>query len=233
MEKREYLNKLRRYLSDPFGKIWDDDHLNDILEESLRRYCYDSGIFSGRLDFYPDESGVYHYPEDFLRFKVGFNCNGREIVPVTGRELFIRSGWSNKVGDPEYIYDDISDTGEFCLYPVPDGRQNHEDLKIEPFQGEVENGEFGVFQDGYGTTLEMNSFDFAGEIYYVKQGDFSDVKDHNGVLYYALYLSYNSDMDFGNADMARIWLQRYRSRLGAFTKIDHINKGKLRKGSYY
>lgn len=233
MDKTGYVNKLRLFLSDPEGHIWDEVELNTILDEALKQYCKDSGAFTGRFDFYPDSDGKYHYPEDYSGFMIGWNKVGHEITPATARELFTRSHRNaNRTGEAEYIFDDRDLCGNFSLYPSPE--QNSRSITVTPENGEIFDNSYGVFlTDGYGTTLSVDSFDFAGTVYYRKTGRFEDVKDYMAVICYALYLSYNIDSEFANAELAIYWKNMYKSRLAVFGRVVHNNTGRTVSGNFF
>jgi hypothetical protein len=233
MNKSEMLSLLRFYLADPIGKIWNDDLLNDILDQALEQYSIDSGAFTGRFDFFPDENGIYHYPEDFVSFLIGWSPSGKEITPGSAAELFRRQGFKlNKKGEPQNIFDDQSNKGNFELYPCPE--QNTVTMDFEPFYGEILNELYGVFADeNYGITATLTEFDFAGDIFYRRKGKFEEVKDHNAVIYYALFLAYNSDTDMSNADNSAIWRERYIDRINRFSAIGYHNSGTTRTANFY
>lgn len=235
MDKAGFLKKLRLYLADPDGKIWDDIELYRILDDALKQYCYDSGAFVGSFDFCPDSAGVYHYPDDFSAFMIGWNSKGEEITPASARELFYRSGRdAYRFGDAEYIYDDLVSQGEFALYPTPPDMQNRKTISISSNYGEIMNSEFGVFvADEYGTTLSVDNFDFAGTVFYRKNGNFEDVKDYMAVICFALNLAYCADSDFANSETAAFWKNMYKSRLAVFGRVLHNNSGKVVSGQFY
>lgn len=233
MDKTGYVNKLRLFLADPGAKIWDDVELNTLLDEALKQYCKDSGAFTGSFDFHPDSEGKYHYPEDFADFMIGWNTAGQEITPASARELFMRSQRNaNPTGEAEYIFDDRDLYGNFSLYPVP--KQNSQNITITPANGEIFDNSYGVFlTDGYGTTFSVDRFDYAGTVYYRKTGRFEDVKDYMAVICYALYLSYNVDSEFANAELAAYWKNMYKSRLAVFGRVVHNNTGRTVSVNFY
>jgi hypothetical protein len=233
MKKQEMLGQLRLFLADPIGKIWDDELLNDILNDALKQYCIDTGCLTGRFDFYPDKDGQYNYPDNFASFISGWNKAGKQILPTTAAELFSRQHRKEQLaGDAQYIYDDQKQYGQFELYPCP--TQQVSDVTIDGNFGEISDSEYGVFlNEDYGTTISMISFDYAGEIFYNRIGDFEEIKDYFGVICYALYLAYNTDMDMGNADNAAIWKARYLSRLSGYYAIKQNNTGITRTSNFY
>jgi hypothetical protein len=81
--------------------------------------------------------------------------------------------------------------------------------------------------------LTVDSFDYAGTIYYRKLGWFEDVKDHMAVICYALYLAYNADSEFANAEIAAYWENMYRSRVAVFGRVVHNNTGHTVSGNFY
>lgn len=235
MDKAGYLKKLRLFLADPDGKIWDDNELFALLDEALKQYFIDSGAMTGEFDFFPDKDGVYHYPDDFGAFMIGWNRNGTEITQATARDLFFRSRRdSDAEGEPEYIYDDLSSYGDFSLYPLPPEMQNTKSISITPAYGEIIDDAYGVFiTDDYGTTLTIDSFDFSGTVYYRKTGRYEDVKDYMAVICYALNLAYCADSDLANADLAAYWKNMYKARLGVFDRVAHNNTGRTVTENFY
>jgi hypothetical protein len=233
MDKQGFVNKLRLFLADPDEKIWDEVELNTLIDEALKQYCKDSGAFTGSFDFYPDKNGKYQYPDDFADFMIGWNIRGQEITPTTARELFMRSYRnSNRTGEAQYIFDDLDSYGAFALYPEP--VQNAQSITITPAYGEIFDSGYGVFlDDSYGTTLTVDSFDYAGTIYYRKLGRFEDVKDYMAVICYALYLAYNADSEFANAEIAAYWRNMYRTRIAVFGRVIHDNTGHTVSGNFY
>jgi hypothetical protein len=96
------------------------------------------------------------------------------------------------------------------------------------------NSEFGVFvADEYGTTLSVDNFDFAGTVFYRKNGNFEDVKDYMAVICFALNLAYCADSDFANSETAAFWKNMYKSRLAVFGRVLHNNSGKVVSGQFY
>jgi hypothetical protein len=235
MDKQGFVNKLRLFLADPEGKIWNNAELDMLLDEALKQYCKDSGAFTGIFDFYPDDDGIYRYPDDYAGFMIGWNSDGKEITQATARELFFRSGKDmSKTGKPEYIFDDFSSYGDFSLYPVPENLQNRINISITPAFGEIIDDDYGVYlNDDYGTTLSVEEFTFTGNIVYRKVGRFEDVKDHMAIIYYALSLAYCADSEFANAELASYWQNMYRSRIAAFSRVKHDNSGRSIKGNFY
>lgn len=235
MDKAGYLHKLRLFLADPDGKIWDDIELYTLLDESLEKYCIDSGAVIGKFDFFPDRDGIYHYPDDCGKYLIGWNEVGEEIKPATARDLFMRSAYySVRDGSPGYIYDELGSYGEFSLYPNPALSQDAVSIRLTPFYGEVTDDNYGVYIiDDYGTTLSVDRFEYAGTFYYSKVGDYEDVKDYMAVICYALYLAYNSDSDFANGEMASYWERLYKERLGVFGRVLHNNSGNSTTVNFY
>lgn len=235
MNKAYFLRKLRLFLADPDGKVWNDTELSRLLDASLEKYCLDSGFSTGVFDFFHDSNGLYYYPEDFGRYLTGWNETGEEILPSTSRELFIRRGMnSNLPGSAQYIYDDLGNHGEFILYPNPAQNQTVTVLRQENFYGEVIDDGFGVYiTSDYGTTFDVIKFEYYGTIYYRKICKYEEVKDYMSVISYALHLAYNSDSDFANADMASYWKSIYQSRIGVFSRVLHNNAGRTVMENFY
>jgi hypothetical protein len=233
MEQQDILARLRLFLADPMGKIWKDDILLNFLNEALKQYCIDTGCFTGRFDFFPTAAGEYEFPEDFAAFMAGWNSAGQEISPTTATELFHRQCRNaNRTGAAEFIYDDQNQYGKFELYPLPE--QHVENVTIDGFFGEINDGQYGVFlTDDFGVTFTVTSFDFAGEIIYSRIGKIGEIKDYFALICYACHLAYNSDLDMGNAETAAAWLERYRSRINHFSTVEQINAGECRSSNYF
>lgn len=233
MNKSDMLDKLRFYLADPKGKIWKDDFLNDILEQSLKQYSIDSQGFVSRFDLHADRNGIYHYPEDYASILIAWNDEGKEISPITARELFHRQDNTyNYNAKPLYIYDDQSSIGDYELYPQSINRE--QDVSIEGFFGEVLYNDYGVFFDeNYGVSLTITQFDTIGDMIYCRIGTYEELVDYMSVIYYALYLAYNTDLDFGNPDNAAIWFARYKDRMARFNAIEYHNSGIGRTVNFY
>lgn len=239
MDKAGFLRKLRLFLADPDGKVWDDIELNTFLDEALKKYCIDSGCLVGEFPIAHDENGIYHYPKNFCKFMIGWNIYGEEIIPSNARELFIRSNNdSRRRGKIEYIYNDLSSHGDFSLYPNPIKIYNPERINIpfSPDYGEILDNEYGVYLVAdYGTTLTITTpnIEYAGTIYYYKTGNYEDVKDYMAVICYALHLAYNADSDFANPDLAVYWKDIYNKRLGVLGRILHNNTGREVTVNFY
>lgn len=235
MDKNGYLEKLRLFLADKDKKIWNDDELSILLDEALMQYCIDSGCFTGSFDFGPDDNGVYHYPDDFASFMIGWNAQGAEITPATARELFVRSCRDSKrTGEAEYIYDDLDSYGNYSLYPTPPDLQNRKKFTITPQYGELSDSNYGVYlTEDYGTTLKLEIFDFAGRIFYKKAGKYENVKDYMAIIYYAMSLVYRADSDFANAELSAYWKNIYKTRLSVFGRIKHNNTGRAVSGNFF
>lgn len=235
MNKESLLELLRLFLADPEGKIWKDTQLADYLEEARRQYCADSGAFSERFDFIPDDNGDYLFPEDYAGFMIGWNAQGNEVQEASGREIFKRRFESSqRTGAPQFIIDDQSSEGYFKLHPAPADKQSLVHADFDQAFGEVMEGGSGVLlESGYGTTLDVIFYEFAGDAYYCKVAEFEDIADHMALVYYAMSLAYNTDSDMGNAETAAAWLQRYNYRVAALSAIRHTNTGMTRTANYY
>ena len=235
MNKKEFTDKLRLYLADADSKIWQDSELGDFLDEALKQYCTDACLFTGVYKFSPDEKGNYKYPSDWLGFKVGWNEKSDTLIPATGRELFVLNQKNQKVsGSAQYIFDDQYDHGYFSLYPKPGNNQNVKFMVQDNSFGEIFDNSFGVFLNGqYGTTLSLNSFDYSGEIYYIKLGSFEEVTDYMAVIYYALSIAYLADTELASSENSDFWKRMYRDRLSAFGRISFNNSGNFAAGNFY
>jgi hypothetical protein len=235
MEQGDYLKILRRYLADPDGRIWDDSMLRKFLDDAVKEYSIDSGAFIGSMAFFPDANGNYFYPDDFGSFLVGWNKESSLIKPTTADELFEKKYFSVPcAGDAKYIYDTHSTDGEFSLYPDPSVGQNVESWEFTSQYGEVFDSAYGVFlTEDYGTTLRVDSFEYAGNVFYKRIGKYNEIKDYMAVICYALSLAYNSDADFGDAEKAFSWRKQYETRVAVFSSVMLANVGKMKKTTFY
>jgi hypothetical protein len=235
MDKNGYLHKLRLFLADPDGKIWNDEELYTILEDALTKYCMDTGYFSGCFSFVPDKDGQYSYPDNFVSFMNGWNIAGQVITQTTAKDLFDRSGRNFSVpGNVEYIYDDRSGYGRFMLYPFPGNMQNRKNISVDSYYGEVITDDYGVFADeNYGVTTDINIADYAGDICYRKTGQFEDIKDYMAIIYYAMSLAYSADSEFGNSEAASYWLGIYHNRVSVATRVAFSNSGETSAENFF
>jgi hypothetical protein len=234
MDIKGFAEKLKMYLADPYGKIWSEDEIYKLLDEALKQYCIDSGLFVGRFDFCPDENGIYHYPDDYAGFMIGWNNDGQEITQSSSIDLFSKNHNNfYKKGNAEYIYDDMSSYGDFKLYPE-NNTQNITYTTTDKQYGEIEDSGYGVFADGaYGVTLSVSLFESAGEIYYHKLANYEDVKDCMAVICYALSLAYNTDADLANAENSNFWKKQYKNRIAVTGRIAYMNTGKNKTYNFY
>lgn len=235
MDKSDFLLKLRRYLADPDGKIFNDLELLDYLEKALQQYSIDTGAFISKFEFHPDALGIYHYPDDFTSFLIGWNKEGKEIVPSTGSELFKRTqNYSLRAGNPQYIYDDRHTNGTYSLYPVPENNQDFSSCVVTPLFGEIIDSDYGVYQTSeYGVTLSVAAFRVEGEIYYRRTGRFEEVKDYQAIIYYAMSLAYLADSEFSDPQKSFFWKQQYDYRVNAYNMIQKDNCGEQVSGNFY
>lgn len=232
MDKKQFLDKLRSFIADPQGKIWDDVELYSFLDEALKQYSIDSGAFVGSFDFFPDKNGVYHFPEDFGHFMIGWNNNSQEIFQScsTARKV----AFAPVTGQVKYIYDDLVSHGDFSVKPLPADNQNLCDITITPDMGEIFDSEYGVFEDDdYGTTLHVDIFDSAGTVFYSKIGNYEDVKDYMAIIAFALYLASCADSEFVDPARGEFWKNIYKSRLAVWGRVKHNNSGRQRAGNFF
>ena len=234
MDKQGFIEKLRMYLADAEGKIWDDVELDRILEDALEQYSIDSGFFVGSFDFYPDAEGNFNYPNDGRNFMIGWNKKGDEITATSGKELFSKMEKRYSSGDAKYIYDDRSTLGQFKLLPDPGVSQNVQNITITPAYGEVMDDDFGVgISEDYGLTLTIDSFDYAGVIYYRKKGRFEDVRDHMAIIFYALSCAFKADSQFANPANAEFWRKQYQMRVANGKKVVFRNSGNTVETNFF
>lgn len=235
MNVGQLIDKMFFFLADPQGKMWREIEIQQLLENAAKQYSIDSCAYIGKFDLMPDAEGNYIYPEDFAGFLIGWNKSGKEIRPATSVELFEKQHTvSIKKGDPVYLYDNIVSAGEYRLVPIPPANQNMTVASISPFWGEIYSNEFGVFADlGYGVSLTITEYDFAGEIFYYRYAKLEEIQDYMAVIYYALYLAYSNDSDFANSKQAGIYWQRYRSRVAAFDRVKASDIGIAEQNKYF
>ena len=235
MDINQATDKLRLYLADPLQKIWQELELHKLLEEAVKQYSIDTCAFTGTFDLIPDEDGNYLYPDDFIGFVIGWNDHGREILPTSSFELFsVRRKSADAVGDVKYIFADSASDGVYAVHPLPADNQNAVSVTLTPFWGEVFTDSFGVFDiDGFGTTLSVTEYTFAGDCVYYRHAAIDEIQDYMALIYYAMYLAYSNMSDLSGADKAEAFLQRYKYRVDAFNKVHYSERGVANKSQYY
>lgn len=235
MDIQQAIKKLRMFLADPSGLMWNDNELERLINTSLRQYSIDSGLFKGTFDLIPDEDGRYFYPDDFAGLLIAWNKDGAEIEKTTFTELAEYRGYNtNRTGNAVFIYSDISDNGEYKVYPVPANNQNTVEGDLRPVWGVLNNSGFGVADESdWGVTSNVTEYDFAGDCVYMRYASMDEVKDYMAVIYYAMYLAYLADSDFGNTQLAEVYRYRYHSRVNALDNVTVGNAGTVVNSKFY
>lgn len=236
MNRAGYIRLMRRYLGDPAGMVWRDSDLSAMIDKASRDYAGDTMIFVGQFDFVPDLDGTYHYPDDFISFKAGWNEKGEPITPGSSLDLSWRdAGYLSVAGSAERIFDDLDSSGEFRLYPNPSVMQNVSVIAdMDPF-GVFDEAGFGFELDGSGFGIIYLAYDYeyAGTVFYVKTGDSGDIGDYMAVVFGALALAFSEDSDFADSGKATFFREQYRRRIAKFMQIKTKCGGSWRQNIFF
>jgi len=235
MTEGSIIEKARAYLRDPDGAVWSYAELAGMLAEAVKRYSEDSGFFRGSFHFAPDESGVYAFPEDYIFFQTAYDAKGNAIDAISITELqMIYPDYLNVKGEPEYIGDDLDNPGLYRLCPNP--------VDLQAIGIGIFNQEYGVLLDGYGETMDGDSYgvvsgilqyEFIGDCVYSRYAALSEILDYMALVYHVVSQAYDIASEWGNAKLAAYYKSRYKERIFRFTQVKHNNVGKSVPGKFY
>ena len=110
MKTAELIRRIREYLHDPEGKIWNDAELADMIDRAAENYSADTGIFRGHFNFVVDADGGCSLPKNYIGFVSGWTEKGYHIENVSVGEL--NRFYSNYIateGDAEFVFEDLDD----------------------------------------------------------------------------------------------------------------------------
>ena len=115
--------KVRKKLQDPDGNRWDDDELNELIDDAQRHYVEETGALRAQAPISVKENeDVYTWPEDCLRVLRIENSERKEVEPSTSADLERQYGgrWRETEGTPSRYYSDLDGSGSFRFYPKAD-----------------------------------------------------------------------------------------------------------------
>ena len=221
MTRSEYLAKIRLYLYDPDGKVWTDAELLQMLDEAVRSFCADSGIYRGRISILTDADGRVKMPGDYISLVAGWNTE-RELQPVSVNALNAERGdYITAEGMADYIYEDLDSGGTLRLCPNPNGLQDVRVLQPWYQYGVPNLPGYGipVRTDNYGIPVIIYRYRPAGDLVYIRVESLERVADYMSVIYHVLYQAFLSDGDFHDESRSQGFYQIYQSRLGRLNQL--------------
>lgn len=230
MTKDEVLKLAKQFIGDTQNRLFTDEELSAMLARVITQYSFLSQLKTGYADFSRSLDGTFRYPENFKKYKVGFNTfRGIEIAKSKD---FIED---YKEGEPEYIYDDNTETSVFSLYPSPSASSDVAFLSLDDY-GIIENGEqYGVLPyGGYGCLMLFQSYDYCGGYYYVRECEVEEITDVMALVYGMLVESMLADTEMRNPSVALSFKRVFESRCyAAKNRIATKNRGKKLSGVYF
>lgn len=235
MTEKEYLLRIREYLHDPEGKIWNDDELTKMLVQSAKTYSKDTGIFRGRFSIMVNSEGSFRLPKDFVAFVAGWNPNGKHInaIPVTEVSRYY-GDFSSVEGDAEFCYEDFEDIGKARLCPNPYAKQDVKNYQPDSF-GLIPLSGYGIPLHGqeYGLPTVIYKFNSCGDAVYIRTEEFERIPDYIALIYHVVYQAYTIDSDFQNTNKADLYYSQYKRRIAHFGQIKAMVSSVKNGGRYY
>jgi hypothetical protein len=217
------------FLADPQQLIWSDEDLQRFIIAALKQYSIDSGFFCNTFSFAPDLNGIYSLPDDYCNYLAGWNSSGKEVTVSQNAMCLPLSE-----GVPRFMFCGLSSGGDYMLNPAPKNMQNLKITVSSDIYGELEDLEFGVFDDGqWGVSEYIAEYDFVGDAVYTRLGNIEEIKDYMPIVYYSMYLAYSGDYDFSNAEAAQNSLIRYKQRMAAYDSVKKDLHGTLNTQHFY
>lgn len=240
MERKGLIDMIRYYLYDTAGQIWKDREINRMIDNAVKAYSEDTGIYHAQADFVPDVFGNYYYPDDFIHFQCGWNVQQGTVSASCSHEIeYHFSDPLTVKGVPEFIYDDLNDdlynNRQYRLCPVPENMQN---VAVSIYgYGDLadDDGNYGVIDNlsDYGVFSGIVSYDFAGDMMYSRYASYSEVKDYTALMYHVLFQAFNMDTDFTDPDKAGYFKSMYENRIAMFKQVKHKNTGKTMNNNFF
>lgn len=230
MTKDEVLKLAKQFIGDTENRLFTDNELSAMLDRVVTQYSYLSQLKTNYADFHRAIDGEYHYPADFQSYKVGFN--DYRAIEIAQAEDFIED---YKVGKPEYIYDDNTDTDIYNLYPIPNEDDESTYLWAEDYGIIKDGNQYGLLPyGGYGCINEMQLYKFYGGYYYVCKCEVEDIKDIMALIFGMMAESLLADTEMRNHEVALIYKRIFETRCySAKNRIAIKNRGKKLSGVYY
>jgi len=236
MTEQEYLLRIREYLHDPEGKIWDDDELTKMLVQAAETYSKDTGIFRGRLLFMVNSDGVCMVPKNFLALVAGWNSLGSHIEAIPASELSRFYGnFSVVEGEAEFCYEDLDSIGEMRLCPNPHKTQDARYYYPNSSFGIPSISSYGIpaYGQDYGIPLVVNKFTPCGDAVYIRAEEFEKIPDYMALIYHVVYQAYTIDSDFQNGSKGALYHSQYKRRIARFGQMKASVSSVKNGGKYY
>lgn len=104
------------------------------------------------------------------------------------------------------------------------------------------SGDYGLFLDNaygildyekYGIVTNLMRYEYVGDVMYTRTASVEEIADHTALLYYGLYLAFDTDSEFCNRERANAYKEQYLLRVGMFNQIKHKNSGLHVTGNFY
>lgn len=230
MTKDEILKLAKQFIGDTQNRLFTDDELSAMLDRVVTQYSFLSQIKTNQADFFRSPNGDFCYPDDFQKYKVGFN--DELPVRISKSENFIEEF---ATGIPEYIYDDNTKTNVYSLYPSPPDEADTTYLLDDNYGIIKDGGQYGLLPyGGYGCIRDMQSYMFCGEYYYTRLCVVDEIKDIMALIYGMVSECLLADTEMRNHEVALAYKKIFESRCyAAKNRVLLKNKGKNLSGVYY
>lgn len=235
MNKKNFISMVRYYLYDTSSLIWEDNELIKMTDNAAKAYSEDTKFFHAKENFVPEKDGSYIYPDDFICFNAGWNSEGVSIRAVSSRELeYHFPDPMNIKGNPEFIYDDISDKKRFRLCPDPANMQNAKEQIYDGY-GIFADGGFGTETDSgkYGIIFSVTDYNFIGDMVYARYALFEEIKDYVALIFHVLFQAFDTDSEFSDPEKAAYYKNMYKSRVAMFNQVKYKHNGRTAANHFF
>lgn len=236
MKISELIYRIREYLHDPDGKIWDDSELAEMIDRAAENYSSDTGIFRGHFNFVVDSDGGCNLPKNYIGFVAGWNDKGYHIENISVGELNrFYEQYTATDGDAEFVFEDLDDIGRFRFCPNPFKRQNITVYVPYYPYGIPAAPSYGIptRTEDYGIPLKVCKFTKAGDVVFIRSERAENIPDYMALVYHVLYQAYNVDSDFSSPEKASLYNTQYRNRIARFGQMKSGNSSIRKRGKFY
>ena len=230
----EYLSRIRRYLYDPEGDVWSDDELLLLLDEAVRCFCADTGLYRGNVTILTDCSGRAKMPRNYISLVACWNPE-REIKPVSVTALNAERGdYSVAEGMADYAYEDLDSEGTLGFCPNPHRLQHVRVRHPWSAYGIPNLPRYGIpaETETYGIPRIIYRYIPAGDVVYIRVEELEQIADYMSVIYHVLYQAYLSDGDFQDESRAQGYHQIYQSRIARLNQLRTVPVIRKRSNFY-
>lgn len=236
MNRRELIRRIREYLHDPEGKIWDNAELERMLDRAAESYSADTGIYRVPIKILVDEDGGCELPEKYLGLVALWNGSGYPVEKVSANELKRFYGFYTKTeGEAEYVYEDLDSIGRVRFCPNPYKKQNiREYVPFYPY-GIPYLTHRGIPSrtTGYGIPHKILKFDTVVDGCYIRAEKAEKIQDHRALIYHVLWQAYHADSDFSDSGKAALYQGQYRARISRFRQMKGPNTTVRKRVKFY